>query len=988
MMLFGLSFGVVSKSQGQCDPRGFDDDVTALQALYDATNGDKSWNIKWDLVSVQTPEHLEDLVGVALDGVRCRVRSLVLKGNDLNGELPSELRKLTRLEFLELSQNRLSGFIPSEIQEITMLKVLDLEGNTDLTTYHLPAWIGQLNELVAIRLGQTKLAGEIPAWLGNMTTLSELHLGNNQLTGEIPAALGNATELLGLRLNNNRLSGELPAELGRLVKLEDLYLHHNFLTGAIPKTFGDMTKISFVRLDNNRLSGEIPAEITKPETLISLRLDHNMLSGEIRPELMSHSRIEIVNVGYNRLTGKLPADLPMGLGGSRILQELWLNDNLLEGEFPLWFIQLTGLNRLWFLGAEQELCAPPTDSFQTWLRGVKKVNGPNCLEGEVGLAMPRIVEVPEGGANNYGVRLASEPTADVTVTIAGHEGTDLTLSRSSVTFTNSNWGANQTVTVNAGEDMDTVNDRVILLHTASGSNYSGVNAKLEVRIIEVGGTATVSIQDLVVPEDVRSAAVRVVLSHPVDKDVIAQYSTANGTAVANEDYVYRSGRVRILAGVDEGMIRIPILDDSAIEQSEVFFVDIENVINGALGSRSVATITIEDNDFPRLSIADAIEEEGAAQMTFTVVSDAPSGLPITVQYTTVDGTAVSGEDYIPVAAQLTIPVGEFEREIRVPLIDDNLAEVDETFTVILSNPTNAVIDDDKAVGTIENDDEFLLSVGDVAVAENEGVAIFSVMLDRWNTAQDISVAYVTMDGTATAGSDYEEQSGRLVIPAGELSRTIAIAILDDEEPENSETFTIVLTVAQNARIADATGLGTIIDEDTELLLRIDDVTVAESVENATFTVTLSGQSPNRVSVQFATSDETATAGDDYVAMSGSLVFDPGEVERSISIPVLMDEVDEPDEAFLVTLSGAIYAEIAGNVGRGTITDDDELLTVSIYDARASENAGLVHLPLRLSRQSEVAVAAYFATSDVSAVASLDYRASQGIAVLSQVAQRG
>ncbi len=987
-MLFSLSFGIVSKLQGQCNSGGFEDDVTALQALYDATNGE-GWTEKWNLLGVQTPSDLDDLLGVEIDNMGCRVRRLDLKGNNLDGELPTELGKLTRLEFLELAQNSLSGVIPNEIQEITLLKELNLEGNRDLTTYQFPGWIEQLNELNSIKLGQTNVAGEIPVWLGNLTKLSELHLDDNQLTGEIPAALGNATELRGLRLNNNQLSGELPAELGRLIKLEDLYLHYNLFSGAIPKTLGDMTEVAFVRLDHNRLSGEIPTEITNPGGMFELRLDNNMLSGEIRPELISRfNQIENVRIGHNRLTGVLPANVTIE-HGSRILQGLWLNDNWLKGELPLWFSQLPGLRNLYFQGGEEhELCAPIDDEFQMWLRELDDVNGPNCLEGEVGLVVPRIVHVTEGGANSYEMRLASEPTADVTVTIAGHEGTDISLSRSSVTFTNSNWGVNQTVTVNAGEDMDTVNDRVILLHTASGSNYSGVSAELEVRIIEEGGVATVSIQDLVVPEDVRSAAVRVVLNRPVDKDVIVEYSTEDGTAVANEDYVYRSAQVSILTGADEELIRIPILDDVAIEQPEIFFVFIRNIINGEPGSRTSATITIEDNDFPRLSIADAIEEEGAAHITFTVALDVPSSLPITVQYTTVDGTAVAGEDYVRVAAQLAIPAGELKREIRVSLIDDNLSEVDETFTVILSNPTNAVIDDDKAVGTIENDDEFLLSVGDVVVAENEGVAIFSVNLDRWNTAQDISVAYVTMDGTATAGSDYEEQAGKVVIPAGELSRTIAIAILDDEEPENSETFTLVLTVAQNARIADATGLGTIIDEDAELLLRIDDVTVPESVENATFTVTLSGQSPNRVSVQFATSDETAMAGDDYVAMSGSLVFDPGEVQGSISIPVLMDEMDEPDEAFLVTLSDAIYAEIADNVGRGTITDDDEPLTVSIYDARVSENAGLVHLPLRLNRQSEVAVAAYFATSDVSAVASLDYRASQGIAVFEPGSTKG
>ena len=108
-------------------------------------------------------------------------------------------------------------------------------------------------------------------------------------------------------------------------------------------------------------------------------------------------------------------------------------------------------------------------------------------------------------------------------------------------------------------------------------------------------------------------------------------------------------------------------------------------------------------------------------------------------------------------------------------------------------------------------------------------------------------------------------------------------------------------------------------------LRVDDVSKLEgkSGNNSfTFTVRLSAASSSGVSVNFATADGTAVAGSDYTAASGTLVFNPGETARTVTVVVRGDRTREADETFSVNLSGASGATILDAQGTGIIQNDD------------------------------------------------------------------
>jgi len=220
-----------------------------------------------------------------------------------------------------------------------------------------------------------------------------------------------------------------------------------------------------------------------------------------------------------------------------------------------------------------------------------------------------------------------------------------------------------------------------------------------------------------------------------------------------------------------------------------------------------------------------------------------------------------------------------------------------------------------------------LSVAAASVAEGDAgqtSLTFTITASHACGAQ-MSVQYGTTDGTALAGSDYDLASGTLTLAAAETSGTVTVTVLGDTVYENAETLTLGLSSPSNAVVGQASATGTILNDDNAPTLSINDVTIAEGdsgTTNATFTVSLAGATEVAASVDYATQDDTATAGADYVAVSGSHTFAPGEASKTIVVQVMGETTAEPDETFVVLLANPTDATLADNIGLGTITNDD------------------------------------------------------------------
>lgn len=171
--------------------------------------------------------------------------------------------------------------------------------------------------------------------------------------------------------------------------------------------------------------------------------------------------------------------------------------------------------------------------------------------------------------------------------------------------------------------------------------------------------------------------------------------------------------------------------------------------------------------------------------------------------------------------------------------------------------------------------------------------------------------------------------------------------------------------------------------EAEHQLTIADVSVLEGTGGATtavFTVTLSPDHNETVTVSYYSEDGTATAPDDYTAVGGLLTFAPGETEKTIAVPILPDDIPEPDETFFVHLTDATNAFILIGTAVGTIIDDDDLPNININDVSIMEgNSGSQQLvfAVTLSRTSDETVTVHYETVDETAVAPDDYLATSG-----------
>lgn len=188
------------------------DDYQALQSLYNSTNGDIWYaNEGWQLISTSSPPancNLSNMFGVETSSANGRVVELYLSVNNLDGQLPSEIGKLSALKELYLSYNLLSGSIPVEISDINGLEILSLS--------------------------HCQFYGNVPIQLGKFTNLHTLYLNDNQFSGTISCQLEGLQSIEWLFLQNNFIGGSIPPEFANLTMLNRIFLSGNMMGGCYP----------------------------------------------------------------------------------------------------------------------------------------------------------------------------------------------------------------------------------------------------------------------------------------------------------------------------------------------------------------------------------------------------------------------------------------------------------------------------------------------------------------------------------------------------------------------------------------------------------------------------------------------------------------------------------------------------------------------------------------------------------------------------------
>ncbi len=325
------------------------------------------------------------------------------------------------------------------------------------------------------------------------------------------------------------------------------------------------------------------------------------------------------------------------------------------------------------------------------------------------IAEPRI-RMEEGSSEEFTVSLHSQPQGEVTVEISGHEGSDVRLRTSSLTFHPTNWDTPQPVPIRAEIDADHVDDQVLLTLRARGGGYDGQQMQVVVEILDKG-RPKITLYGNQALENAGVIELPIELSYAIEEAVMVQYKTQEQTgdqaATAAEDYTVSRGIVIFDPRTTRGIIQLELTDDEIPEGTETFMVVLSNASQNVIIARNSATATILDDDGgdPTLTIEDAVAHEDAPVVTFHIHVSPPSLHPISVRYRTEDGTATAGHDYQPRSGWVTLAPGSVQTTIEVPLLPQEGNPKRERFYVHLESSQAVQMDKSVATAVIEKEGE-------------------------------------------------------------------------------------------------------------------------------------------------------------------------------------------------------------------------------------------------------------------------------------------
>ena len=503
-------------------------------------------------------------------------------------------------------------------------------------------------------------------------------------------------------------------------------------------------------------------------------------------------------------------------------------------------------------------------------------------------------------------------------------------------------------------------------------------------------------------EEGENAVFTVTLSRGITRPLSVAWSASAGTASA-DDFIGPSGTVTFPGGSPDNAtqtITIPITDDLAPEPLERFSVAL-----GAITGRPASQVSIEsgkgtanadiaESDPVTVSVSGDERVTEGESATYTISLDsAESTSDITLDYTTIDKTAVAGTDYTAASGSVTIAAGQTSATTTVATTDNENDEANRYFEFRMSNPQGGggptpLLSTTQFVNTTIVDNDGLPSAVVLSVDKDSfgeagaaGTVNVTATLEGGTLTEDATVA-ITLGGSATKGSsgDYTATSlGNITITGGESSGTDSFTVtpVNDEVVEGDETIELTGAVA-HLDVTPATI--TITDDDTATLGIAADAGLVIEGSNAEFTVTLSHAVASQVVVAWSAGSAAAVAAsaDDYSPDSGSVIFPAGSAAgatKTITMAIADDGADEEQETFTVTL-GDVTGDLSSRVSVDSAKSSadasiatGEIVTVTLMGPRSFPHVSNI----------DFAVYHVFLSGPVNADIQVDVKTSDGTA---------
>ncbi len=335
---------------------------------------------------------------------------------------------------------------------------------------------------------------------------------------------------------------------------------------------------------------------------------------------------------------------------------------------------------------------------------------------------------------------------------------------------------------------------------------------------------------------------------------------------------------------------------------------------------------------------------------------------VTVQYTA---------SFADAAGTLTFGPGELLKYLDLPIADDAIYEGNRTGAFVLSNPAGTTISGAASVPVtiLENDGVPQITIDDVTVEEGDSGRRDVVVPVRLSQAGGGASVMWTLDSGAPG--DWQPRGGTVVFAAGESEQTITLSYTADTIPANGQQVTIALSSPVNAVVADGSAT-IVVNDDDAVRVFVTNVDVIESRRDAEIQLTLAETSDQAIAIDWFTSPDSAVAGSDFTADSGTVTIPAGSTTATIRVTIVDDAIAESTEAFQVNLASA-NANLERSRVRVRIFDDDDafpgLLVSDVTLKEGDRGLTVVPLTLQLTRESDTPVEVHYSTAAVTAGAS-------------------
>ncbi len=402
-----------------------------------------------------------------------------------------------------------------------------------------------------------------------------------------------------------------------------------------------------------------------------------------------------------------------------------------------------------------------------------------------------------------------------------------------------------------------------------------------------------------------------------------------GTAHHGTDYWPLSGTLTFPAGQAYAALVITPVDDEFGEPLQTVTVQLRSTSRYTAGEAFSASATIADDDLPHLmvTVSDGSCDEAGGTGKFRIQSYGTGTGSITVNYT-LSGSAVEGADYAAAAGSISVPRSGYAEVTITPLQDDEFEHVEDVVLTLTPDAAYTLSPERTATLSIVDDDQPYVFVTEYpGTGVEDGGALRFQFSRSGSTAGALTVAY-TLTGSAAPGPDYTPATGFVVIPAGAKSALLELELLNDSAAEGSESV-VCSIVASPGQYGAGSGpsIQWIVDDDTSSLTRASFTAATSSFSESAGTVQvavkLSAASASEVAVDYSINSASAFNGVDCLAAGGTVIFAPGETQKSFPVTILDDPFREPSETIAFKIERAVRAHVSGTtIHTLTITDND------------------------------------------------------------------